>query len=87
MKYHILKTDPGPFNAVWNNLKPWELRRDDRGFEVGDKVILRERRGRDRFSGREITANISYILKGAYGLPRGFCIMTLYPIMERKEAP
>ena len=39
---HHLKLHPEPFQAATDSLKPWEFRKDDRGFEVGHKVELRE---------------------------------------------
>lgn len=37
-----LKTDPGPFRAVWRGQKKAELRLNDRDFQVGDRVRLIE---------------------------------------------
>lgn len=39
---HELKTHPKPFEAVWKNEKQYELRENDRNFEVGDWLKLRE---------------------------------------------
>ena len=39
---HVLKTWPVPFSAVWSGAKRAEARRDDRGFEPGDILALRE---------------------------------------------
>ena len=39
---HELKTWPRPFEAVWQGAKRAEMRRDDRGFEAGDLLVLRE---------------------------------------------
>jgi hypothetical protein len=41
MKVHDLKTHPEHFDAVERGEKTAELRRDDRGFEVGDALLLR----------------------------------------------
>lgn len=50
MKTHNLKTDPEVFSANLAGLKPWEIRYDDRGYQVGDMIILEE----TRFSGCEM---------------------------------
>lgn len=39
---HTLKTLPEPFAAVAAGAKRAEMRRDDRGFEAGDLLVLRE---------------------------------------------
>lgn len=39
---HELKTHPEPFEAVVQGLKTFEYRYDDRGFNVGDELLLRE---------------------------------------------
>lgn len=36
-----LKTDPELFEATLNGTKDWEIRFNDRGFKVGDKLVLR----------------------------------------------
>ena len=42
MKKHELKTDPQVFDDVVSGRKTFEIRKDDRGFEVGDLLKLRK---------------------------------------------
>ncbi len=41
MRTHSLKTWPEPWHAVRSGAKTFEVRRDDRGFAVGDELLLR----------------------------------------------
>ncbi len=42
MRLHELKNHPVPFRDVWSSRKTFEIRVDDRQFEVGDVLHLRE---------------------------------------------
>lgn len=84
MNHHDLKTWPTFFEAVWRGDKTFEVRLDDRGFQKGDTVALREwdrRRacaciGVDhdevscgKYTGRRIQAQVGHVL--ASTPPRG----------------
>lgn len=72
MQTHELKTDPEVFDAVAAGLKTFEIRYDDRGYQVGDQLILRK----TRYTGAEM----SHILRGpCYGLADGWVIISLEP--------
>jgi hypothetical protein len=77
MKTHVLKTLPEPFQATLDGLKKFELREDDRGFEVGDRIVLQEYDGnRNTFTGRHKDVVVTYKLAApAYGLPHNLCIL------------
>lgn len=80
MTEHTLKTWPDPFEAVWNLDKRYELRRDDRGFEVGDRLHLQEWvPEKMKYSGRWVRALVTYITRpGTFpGLEEGHCIMSI----------
>lgn len=79
MKQHELKTWPEYFDAIKRGDKTFEVRRDDRGFQVGDKLRLREWMPKtQRYSGREITADITFIMRNPqFGVSVGFCAMAI----------
>ena len=74
-KVHELKIKPKYFNDVCFNNKRFELRKDDRGYKVGDRILLKEWDG--DYTGRVFTPNypIQYILRDCEGLEEGYCIL------------
>ena len=75
---HEIKILPQYFELVVaprGGVKRFELRKDDRGYQVGDSVTLREWDGKE-YTGNEITVGIKYILRDCpeYGLMEGYCI-------------
>jgi hypothetical protein len=47
---HELKTDPDVFTDVYNGLKTFEIRKNDRNFQENDILILQE----TKYSGRSM---------------------------------
>lgn len=71
-KLHELKIYPQYFKEILNGNKKFEIRKNDRYFKVGDKVLLREW-DNIKYSGRTIYAEITYILaEGFIGLAEGY---------------
>lgn len=58
---HELKIYPKYFEAVLDESKTFEIRKNDRNFHVGDNIFLREW-DNIKYSGRTIFAEITYIL-------------------------
>lgn len=98
MKIHELKILPQYFNAVVSNKKTFELRKDDRGFQVGDILMLKEFNLQEKyetidgaetyFSGKKVLRQISYILKDeseSMGLSKDYAILGIKPIDEDVE--
>ena len=83
MKYygwsHALKTWPGFFAALRDGSKTFEWRVDDREFDVGDWLELREWcPTKEDYTGEVEWRGISYIMRGGkMGVPEGYCILGL----------
>ena len=76
-KTHELKILPKYFRQVKLGIKKFELRKNDRGYEVGDYVKLCEHDG-VVYTGESIQAKITYVLNyedaKEFGLCPGYCI-------------
>ncbi len=85
MKTHELKTWPIFFHQVKTDLKQFEIRIDDRGFQVGDFLMLREYNiDKKEYTGHTIMREISCIIEGGqFGIENGYCAMGLkHPEIE-----
>ena len=75
MKTHELKTLPEYFNAQLNGMKKFEVRKNDRGFQCLDVIILREWDGA-KYTGRKMKKRITYILgHDVEGIEKGFVVL------------
>lgn len=59
-KTHELKTDNEMFEAVYSGFKGYEIRFDDRGYQVGDWLHLKE----TEFTGEEMKAGKPLVFTG-----------------------
>lgn len=77
MKTHSLKVLQEYYMPLAAGNKPFEIRFNDRDFQRGDKLILKEFDGTN-YTGRETHASISYIFSGGkLGLEAGYIILGL----------
>lgn len=76
---HSLKTWPEQFSAVLHGRKRYEIRTNDRNFQEGDELMLREWDPKtQRYSGRHILTTVTYITRGGeWNIPENLCIMSL----------
>lgn len=59
-------------------LKPWELRKNDRDYQVNDVVFFEVIDESGSSKGFSYKRKIKHLYEGTeYGLKKGFCIMTL----------
>jgi ASC-1-like (ASCH) protein len=79
MKTHYLKTWPPYFERIKNGQKTFEVRKNDRDFQVGDTAILNEFNPKTQeFTGDEVIRIITYVLHGGqFGIESGFCVFGL----------
>lgn len=79
MSEHTLKTWPTHFHEVLAGRKTFELRKDDRGYQPGDTLVLAEwDPDTERYTGRRCTAAVSHLLRGGqFGLEDGYVCMSL----------
>lgn len=78
MKVHELKTIHPYFRVIWEGFKPFEIRKNDRDFKVGDILLLREYDPTTKtYSGRDVTARVIYTLDKFEGLAEGYIAMGL----------
>jgi hypothetical protein len=86
MTEHTLKCWPNYFDAVERGEKNFEVRRDDRGFQKGDTIVL-QRTLPDRLHVHdcdergnpiEIRRTISWVLTGGqFGIEPGYVVLAL----------
>jgi len=89
---HELKTWPKEFEAVAAGTKTHEARWDDRGYAVGDTLVLLEwsphrpelcsfQPGESKltgdYSGRRLHVEVTHVTKGEYGLPDRLAVMSI----------
>lgn len=75
---HSLKTWKQYFRQIVDGQKTFEVRKNDRGFKVGDILILDEYNNETKeFTGRSECFQVGFMLQGEFGLPADVCVMSL----------
>lgn len=80
---HALKTHPQYFADVKAGIKKFELRKDDRPFDMGDTLLLMEWNPESlNYTGNAMELRIIYILRDAphFGLMEGYVILGMEEI-------
>jgi ASC-1-like (ASCH) protein len=76
MKTHTLRILPEYFEAVKDGRKTFEIRLNDRGYNVGDSLVLQEFAS-GLYSGDQIIVNVTDVLFSGFGLEDGWVIMSI----------
>ena len=73
---HSLKILPSYFDLVVLRIKNFELRKDDRKYNIGDILVLKEYDG-ENYTGSFTKREIKYILRNCpeFGLKKGYVIL------------
>lgn len=79
---HELKTWPEYFERIADGTKTFEMRRNDRGFQRGDLLILREFKPKSQaYTGRVIHREVGFVLSDSPLCPLGpYVVMSLLPV-------
>jgi ribosomal protein S17 len=82
---HNLKVHPQYFREIKAGRKNWELRLNDRDFQIGDYLYLREFDPESKtYTGEEIVnLKIVYILENHYALKENYVIISFPPFDPR----
>lgn len=81
---HVVKCWPQYFDVIASGEKTFDVRRDDRGYQRGDILVLREWDGTRsviedfKFTGRVERREITWILTGGqFGIEPGYVVLAL----------
>jgi len=84
-KVHYLRIWRKYFELLLSREKEFELRRDNRGYKEGDRVVFYEFQPEtDEDTGRKAYAKIGYVLRDAEGLADGYCMFQVKDFREAK---
>ena len=95
MKLHNLKIEKSYFNAIMGGKKTFEIRNNDRDFQVGDLVTfdvieITNLFGKEKAiacdCGKGLVFTITYVLKNIpeYGLDDKYCVFGIKRMKEAK---
>lgn len=90
---HELKCWPVYFARLVDGTKTFEVRKDDRGYQAGDELLIREwdppsATSNGRYTGRELSFRVGFVFHGGFdcGDLRGHAVLSLLPIVAVEAA-
>jgi len=78
MRIHEVKIRPEYYEPVISGKKTFEVRYNDRDYQAGDALLLREW-DESGYSGRESLFDITYLLKDFSAMKQGYVVMSIVP--------
>lgn len=76
---HELKIAPKYFQKILSKEKNFEFRYNDRNYQIGDILKLKEYND-GKYTGRETSVKITYILQNFEGLKDNYVILSIKPL-------
>lgn len=83
-KVHQIRLAKSYFDDVANGIKTFELRKNDRGYKVGDILEMMEFAD-GKNTGRTVKVLVTYMLEDYTGIEDGYCIMATKLMKESEE--
>ena len=75
-KYHYLKCETEYYQVVERGIKTFEVRRNNRNFQVFDMIVLQESVNGKKTERELPPKEIIYVLTGEeFGIQPGYCVM------------
>lgn len=72
---HALKTWPAYFQAIESGSKRFEVRKADRNFKVGDRILLQEYNSTEKvYTGKEWDGVITFLMDDPEFVKKGFVV-------------
>lgn len=84
MKYHKIKILPEYYNAIDSGRKTFEVRFNDRNYQVDDILLLQEWVD-GQYTGRELEAAITYLLDNPHYCKEGYVIMSINRLLNNYD--
>ena len=79
-QHHYLKTINPYFRAIESGMKTFEVRFNDRAYQVGDILHLQEFSPPDDYSGRVVEMEITYVLDDPRFCKDGYVVLGIKEI-------
>ena len=76
---HALKTWPEYFMAIERGEKLFEIRKADRPFRIGDKLLLQEYNPTKEYTGKELEYSVTCLVD-TFGVKKGYVVMGIKEI-------